>query len=63
MVGILWSVEVYRLSTVIVCVVSPLLIPMCSLLWSTLSRIPGTASILVFCGVRGVYQFHILFLL
>ena len=63
MVGILWGIEVYRLSTVIVCVVSFLLIPMCSLLWSTLSRIPGTASILMFHGVREFYQFHILFLL
>ena len=60
---ILWNTEVYKLSTVFACVVDSLPVPMCFLLWNTCSRIPGTASILMFHSVRGFYQFHTLFLL
>ena len=58
-----WGVEVYKLSIVFVHVVSSLLVPMYFLLWNILSRIPGTASVLVFHDVRGFYQFHTLLLL
>ena len=36
---------------------------MCFLLWNTPSRTQSTASVLVFCNVRGFYQFHTLLLL
>ena len=58
-----WVIEAYKLSTVFVHVVSSPLVPTCFMLWNTLSRIPGTTSILVFCDVRGFYQFHTLLLL
>ena len=54
----LWGVEAYKLSAEFVHVVGSLLVPMYFLLQNTLSRIPGTAFILVFCGVRGFCQFH-----
>ena len=58
-----WGGEVYKLSAVFVHIVGSLLVPMYFLLWNTLSRIPGTASILVFHGVREFCQFHTLLLL
>ena len=62
MMGIFWGVEVYKLSTVFVCVVDSLLVPMYFLLQNTLSRILDTASVLMFHGMRGFCQFCILFL-
>ena len=54
----LWGVEAYKLSAEFVHVVGSLPVPTCFLLQNTLSRIPGTASVLVFCGVRGFCQFY-----
>ena len=59
----LWGVEAYKLSAEFVHIVGSLLVPTCFLLWNILSRISGTAFILMFCGVRGFYQFHTLPLL
>ena len=58
-----WDGEVYKFSAEFVYVVGSLLVPMCFLLWNTLSRIPGTASVLVFHGVREFCQFCTLLLL
>ena len=58
-----WDGKVYKLSAEFVHVVGFLLVPTCFLLWNTLFRIPDTASVLVFCGVRGFCQFHTLLLL
>ena len=57
------DVEVYKLSAEFVHVVGSLLVPMCFLLQNTLSKIPGTVSVLVFYGVRGFCQFYTLLLL
>ena len=59
----LWDVEAYKLSAEFAHVVGSLPVPTYFLLWNTLSRIPGTVSILVFHGVRGFCQFHTPFLL
>ena len=59
----LWDVEVYRLLAEFVHVVGSFLVPMYFLLQNTLSRIPGTTSVLVFCSVRGFCQFRTLLLL
>ena len=61
--GSLWGVEAYRLSAEFAHVVDSLLVPTYFLLWNTLSKIPGTPSVLVFHGVRGFCQFHTLLLL
>ena len=54
----LWGVEAYKLSAEFVHVVGSLPVPTCFLLWNILSRIPGTAFVLMFCGVREFCQFH-----
>ena len=59
----LWGIEAYKLLAEFVHVVGSLLVPTYFLLWNTLSRIPGTTSILVFHGVRGFCQFCTLLLL
>ena len=61
--GSLWDIKAYKLLAEFVCVVGSLPVPMYFLLQNTLSRIPGTVSVLVFCGVRGFCQFHTLLLL
>ena len=61
--GSLWGVKAYKLSAEFVHVVGSLPVPTYFLLRNTLSRIPGTASVLVFHGVRGFCQFHTLLLL
>ena len=48
-----WGGKVYKLSAVFVHVIGSLPVSMCFLLWNTLSRIPGIASVLMFHGVRG----------
>ena len=53
-----WDGEVYKFSAEFVYVVGFLPVPMYFLLQNTLSRIPGTVSVLVFHGVRGFCQFH-----
>ena len=58
-----WGGEVYKLSAKFVHVVGSLLVPMCFLLQNTLSRIPDTASVLMFHGVKGFCQFRTLLLL
>ena len=58
-----WGIEVYKLSIVFVHVVSSLLVPTCFLLQNTPSRVPNTASVLMFCSMRGFYQFCTLLLL
>ena len=59
----LWGIKAYKLSAEFVCVVDSLQVPTYFLPWNTLSRIPGTASILMFCGVRGFCQSRTLLLL
>ena len=59
----LWGVEAYKLSAEFVHIVGSLLVPTYFLLWNTLSRISGTASILVFHSVRGFCQSCTLLLL
>ena len=59
----LWGVKAYKLSVEFAHVVGSLPVPMYFLLWNTLSRIPGSASILIFRGVRGFCQFCTLLLL
>ena len=61
--GSLWDVKAYKLSAEFAHVVGSLLVPMYFLLWNTLSRIPGTTSVLMFCSVRGFCQFCTLLLL
>ena len=61
--GSLWGVKAYKLSAEFVHVVGSLPIPTYFLLWNILSRIPGTASVLVFRGVRGFCRFRTLLLL
>ena len=51
--GSLWGVEAYKLSAEFVCIVGSLLVPTYFLLRNTLSRIPDTAFVLMFHGVRG----------
>ena len=58
-----WGGKVYKLSAVFAHVVGSLLVPMCFLLWNTLFRISGIASVLVFHGVREFCQFCTLLLL
>ena len=58
----LWGVEAYKLSAEFAHVVGSLPVPMYFLLQNTLSRIPGTTSVLMFCSVRGFCQFHTLLL-
>ena len=58
-----WDGEVYKLSAEFARAIDSLPVPMCFLLQNTLFKIPDTASILVFCGVRGFCQFHTLLLL
>ena len=58
-----WSGKVYKLSAEFAHVVGSLLVPTYFLLQNTLSRIPGTASVLVFHGVRGFCQFRTLLFL
>ena len=53
----LWDIEAYKLLAEFMHVVGSLLVPTYFLLQNTLSRIPGTASVLVFRGVRGFCQF------
>ena len=55
----LWGVEAYKLSVEFVHVVGSHVFSAAKYL----SRISGTASVLVFCGVRGFCQFHTLLLL
>ena len=59
----LWSVKAYKLLAEFVHVIGFLPVSTYFLLWNTLSRIPGTASILVFYGVRGYCQSCTLLLL
>ena len=61
--GSLWGVEAYKLSAEFVHVVGFLPVPMYFLLQNTLSRIPGTASVLMFYDVRGFCRFCTLLLL
>ena len=61
--GSLWGVEAYKLSAEFAHVVGSLPVSTYFLLWNTLSRIPGTASVLMFRGVRGFCQFCTLLLL
>ena len=50
--GSLWGVKAYKLSAEFAHVVGSLLVPTYFLLWNILSKIPGTASILVFHSER-----------
>ena len=59
----LWGVKAYKLSAEFAQVVGSLPVPMYFLLQNTLSRIPGTASVLMFCSVREFCQFCTLLLL
>ena len=56
-----WDGEVYKLSAEFVHVVGSLPVPTCFLLQNILSRIPDTASVLVFHGVRGFVNFILFF--
>ena len=56
-----WDGEVYKLSAEFAHVIGSLPVPTCFLLQNTLSRIPGTASVLVFHGVRGFVNFILFF--
>ena len=58
-----WDGKVYKLLAEFVHVVDSLPVSMYFLLWNTLSRIPGTVSVLVFRSMRGFCQFHTLLLL
>ena len=58
-----WGGEVYKLSAVFAHVVGSLPVSMCFLLQNILSRISGTAFVLMFHSVRGFCQFHTPFLL
>ena len=61
--GSLWDVEAYKPSAEFVHVVGSLPVPTYFLLWNTFSKIPGTASILMFRDVRGFCRFCTLLLL